>query len=90
MNNTKFVPLIYATILSQEAWLTKCAQSGLVLSRVRGHRFIFKKKGAENIGYLLMPQGLRGYDPDFGKLSIELGALSKCKRPLYNKHESPK
>ena len=90
MNNSKFVPLIYATILSQEAWLTKCAQSGLVLSLVKGHRFFFKRKDAENIGYFLMPQGLRGYDPDFGKLSIELGDLSRSKRPLYNKHESPK
>lgn len=84
---SKFVPLILATILDREHWLSISARSGVVLVEVKGHRFLFKEKLPENTGYILMPQGIRGYDPKFGKLSIELNELARGKGPLYKKHE---
>jgi len=90
ISHSKFVPLILATILDREQWLSSSAQSGVVLVEVKGHRFLFKESPPENTGYILMPQGIRGYDPKFGKLSIELNELAKSKRPLHNKHESLK
>ena len=79
ISHSKFVPLILATILDREQWLSSSAQSGVVLVEVKGHRFLFKESPPENTGYILMPQGIRGYDPKFGNGLATLNCTEKIR-----------